>query len=82
MGRNPMQAYTSNQPTTNSVNTYSQSQNDTSVNSLMGCFIVIFTLMFLVGINVHKAYRVTLHRRRIATLEKIWLMSCKNKKMY
>ncbi|MEB3181600.1 MAG: hypothetical protein VKL59_21585 [Nostocaceae cyanobacterium] len=74
-----MRAYTSNQATTNYVNIYSQNQNHVSVSSLMGYSIVIFILIILVA---GKTYRGAIRRRRIATLETIWLMSCKNQNNY
>jgi len=74
-----MRAYITNQATTNYVNIYSQNQNHLSASSLMGYSIVIFILIFLLG---GKAYRSAIRRCRIATLERIWLISCKNQNNY
>ncbi|ARV61127.1 hypothetical protein BZZ01_23140 [Nostocales cyanobacterium HT-58-2] len=73
-----MPHYFSTQPTTHSVNAHSQKSTDTHVNNLMGFSIICFPLIFLLGIITYKKCRAAVFRRRIATLEKIWLIDIKN----
>jgi hypothetical protein len=73
-----MPHYFSTQSTTYSVNTHSKGSADTYTNNLVGLSILCFPLALLIGIITYKKYRTAIFRRRIATLEKIWLIDIKN----
>lgn len=73
-----MPHYFSTQPTTQSVNTYSNGSTHTHINNLIGFSIISFPLVVLLSIFIYKKYRTAVFRRQIATLEKIWLMEAKN----
>ncbi|KAB8332494.1 hypothetical protein [Brasilonema bromeliae] len=73
-----MPHYFSTQPTTDPSNTHSKGSTDAHTNNLIGLSIISFPLFVLLGIITYKKSRVAVYRRRIAFLEKIWLMDVKN----
>ncbi|MBW4625084.1 MAG: hypothetical protein KME49_06150 [Brasilonema octagenarum HA4186-MV1] len=72
-----MPHYSTTQPT-EALNTHSQGTADAHTNNLIGLSIISFPLFLLMSIITYKKYRTTVYRRRIAILEKIWLMDVKN----
>ncbi|WP_017316141.1 hypothetical protein [Mastigocladopsis repens] len=67
----------STQSTTHSVNNHSGGST-TYANNLIGFSIISFPLFLVLGIITYKKYRAAVFRRRIATLEKLWLIDIKN----
>ena len=72
-----MPHYSTTQPT-EALKIHSQGTADAHTNNLIGLSIISFPLFIFMSIITYKKYRTAVYRRRIAILEKIWLMDVKN----
>ncbi|GAB1540361.1 hypothetical protein NUACC21_30300 [Scytonema sp. NUACC21] len=73
-----MPQHISTQSTTNSVNPYYKGAADAYTLNLIGFFIISLPVVLLLGMTTYKRYRTVVLRRRIAFLEKMWLIDTKN----
>ncbi len=65
--------------TTNSINSNSHSNNTFVIYNITGITSLILTIpfIFLLGVIGYRKYRVNVRRRRIAILEKMWMINVK-----
>jgi hypothetical protein len=70
--------FSSQSTTYSSVNTPSKGATDTSALNCVGFVIISFPILLFMGITAYKKYRTLIFRRRIALLEKLWLIDVKN----
>ena len=62
------------QPVNPSVQVNSHNQHGVSAHQITGYFVVAIPVIMLLSIIGYKKYRITVRRRRLAMLERLWLI--------